>query len=98
MSEDTSYIDISNVPDLLRLVEEVRTTRRPHVLRKNSEDMAVLMPVTPARHKIKRTRTKADYEAFRATAGGWKGLVDMDKLVADIYESRRISTKPPVEL
>jgi len=98
MPEDTNYIDISNAPDLLRLVEEVRTTRRPHVLRKNSEDMAVLMPVTRARHKIKRARTKGDYEAFRAAAGGWKGLVDTDKLVADIYESRRISTKPPVEL
>jgi hypothetical protein len=98
MSEDTSYIDISNVPDLLRLVEEVRTTRRPHILRKNSEDLAVLMPVTPARHRNKRVRTKADYEAFRAAAGGWKGLVDTDKLIADIYESRRISTKPPVEL
>ncbi len=98
MDEDMSYIDISNVPDLLRLVEEVRTTRRPHILRKNSEDLAVLKPVAPARHRNKRARTRADYEAFRAAAGGWKGLVDTDKLIADIYESRRISTKPPVEL
>jgi hypothetical protein len=50
------------------------------------------------RPKAKRTRTKADYEAFRAAAGGWKGLIDTDKLIADIYESRRLSTKPPVEL
>ena len=98
MDEDTSYIDISDVPDLLRLVEEVRTTRRPHILRKNSEDLAVLMPVTSARHRNKRARTRADYEAFRTAAGGWKGLVDTDKLIADIYESRRISTRPPVEL
>ena len=98
MDEDMSYIDISDVPDLLRLVEEVRTTRRPHILRKNSEDLAVLMPVTSARHRNKRARTRADYEAFRAAAGGWKGLVDTDKLVDDIYESRKISTRPPIEL
>ena len=88
MPEDTNYIDISNAPDLLRLVEEVRTTRRPHILRKNSEDLAVLKPVAPARHRNKRARTRADYEAFRAAAGGWKGLVDTDKLIADIKDRR----------
>jgi len=37
-------------------------------------------------------------EALYAAAGGWKDLVDPDKLVADIYESRRASTRPPVDL
>ncbi len=63
-----------------------------------SEDIAVLMPVTPTRHKTRRTKTRADYDAFRTAAGGWKGLVDTDKLITDIYESRRLSTKPPIEL
>ncbi len=99
MAEEMIYIDISDVPDLLRIAEEVRTTRTPRMLQSDSEDVAVLMPVTPPRrHKAKHAKTKADYEAFRAAAGGWKGLVDTDKLIADIYESRRISTKPPVEL
>jgi hypothetical protein len=56
------------------------------------------MPITPTKHKAKRTKTKADYEAFGAAAGGWKGLVDTDKLIADIYERRNLSTNPPVEL
>ena len=98
MAKDINYIDISGVPDLLRIAEEVRTTRKPHILRRDSEDMAVLMPVNSPRYKARRTKTKADYEAFRAVAGGWKGLIDTDKLVSDIYESRRISTKPPIEL
>ncbi len=99
MADDMVYIDISDVPDLLRIAEEVRTTRTPRMLRRDSEDMAVLMPITSTRkHKARRTKTKADYEAFRTAAGGWKGLVDTDKLIADIYESRRNSTKPPVEL
>ena len=31
------------------------------------------------------------------TAGGWVGLVDMDKLERDIYESRQLSTRPKPE-
>jgi len=31
-------------------------------------------------------------------AGGWVGLVDMDKLERDIYESRLISTRPTPQL
>ena len=57
-------VDISNVPELLRLVEEVRATNEPRMLRRDSEDMAILMPA-PARPKrrLARVRTKADYEA-----------------------------------
>ena len=40
----------------------------------------------------------AGVEAIRRTAGGWVGLVDADKLKRDIYESRKISTRPKPEL
>jgi hypothetical protein len=96
MAKEMDYIDISSIPDLLRIAEEVRITKKPHVLRRDNEDLAVLTPITPARHKAKRT--KADYDAFLAAAGGWKGLVDTDKLIEDIYESRALSTKSRVEL
>jgi hypothetical protein len=42
--------------------------------------------------------TAEDYAAFRSAAGGWKDLIDVDRFIEDIYESRRISTRPPVEL
>jgi hypothetical protein len=42
--------------------------------------------------------TAEDYAAFRSAARGWKDLVDVDRFIEDIYESRRISTRPPVEL
>lgn len=44
----------------------------------------------------RRERTQADREAFLSSAGGWKGLVDTEKLKEDIYESRRMSTRPQV--
>lgn len=34
---------------------------------------------------------------LESTAGGWVGLVDMDKLERDIYESRLLSTRPKPE-
>ncbi len=37
-------------------------------------------------------------DALRRTSGGWVGLVDADKLKRDIYESRKIVTRPKPEL
>ena len=33
MAKEMDYIDIGGIPDLLRIAEEVRTTKKPHVLR-----------------------------------------------------------------
>lgn len=34
----------------------------------------------------------ADEEAFLQSAGSWKGLIDADKFIHDIYAERVIST------
>lgn len=58
----------------------------------------MLMPVKlPAKPRRSRKKIEADYQAFRSAAGSWHD-VDTDKLTEDIYESRRISSRPPVEL
>jgi len=33
-------------------------------------------------------------EALKKTAGGWKGLIDCDKLIRNIYNDRHITTRP----
>jgi hypothetical protein len=40
------------------------------------------------------TKTEGMLEALRATAGGWKGLVDADALKRHIYADRLIATRP----
>ena len=91
-------IDIGNLPELLHLVEEVRGSEEARVLRNDGEDLAILTPLrAPSKRRSRRVKTKADYEAFLAAAGSWKD-VDTDKLVADIYESRRRASRPPVEM
>ena len=42
--------------------------------------------------------TKAEDEAFLRAAGSWRGLIDCDKLLKDIYADRKISTRPDVKL
>ncbi|MBI4318267.1 MAG: hypothetical protein HY675_07245 [Chloroflexi bacterium] len=91
-------INISNVPELLRIAEEVRSSNTPRLLKRDNEDLAVLVPAARyARRLVPRRRRKPNYEAFKSAAGGWKD-VDTDKLVADIYADRRTSDRLPVEL
>jgi hypothetical protein len=100
MAEHIEPIDIGDTSELLQLAEEVHRSHRPRLLRRNGEDLALVVPLPqPVEgHQRPRAITAEEYEAFRSAGGSWKGLVDTDKLIEDIYESRRISTRPPVEL
>ena len=91
-------IDITNIPELVKIAEEVEATKTPRELKRENKTVAVIMPAKKAPPRKKREKTKADYEAFLSAAGGWKDLVDTEKLKRDIYESRKISTRPPIEL
>lgn len=44
MTIEGQPLDISALPDLARLVDEVRATGTPRLLRRGNEDVAVLMP------------------------------------------------------
>ena len=58
------------MPELLRIAEEVRITHQPRILRRDSEDLAILMPVTPSsQRRVKRELTESDYQAFLSAAG-----------------------------
>jgi hypothetical protein len=96
MATEVKAIDVSNVPELLKLAEEVRTSGEPRLLRRDGEDLAILRPAR--KRGSKRTKKLSDHEAFLSSAGGWKGLLDPDKFLADIYERRRHTTRTPVEL
>lgn len=37
-------------------------------------------------------------DAFERCAGGWKGTIDAEALIRDIYEDRLISTRPEPKL
>jgi hypothetical protein len=98
MARELKAIDISSTPDLLTLAEEVQASEAPYLLRRDGGDIAMLVPALPAsKRRGTRSKSEADMAVFWSSFGGWKDM-DTDKLISDIYESRRISIRPPVEL
>jgi hypothetical protein len=53
MSSNIAPIDISNMPDLVRLVEDMKHTKEPRILKQGSAPVAMLVPMATAteRHK-----------------------------------------------
>ncbi len=49
MVKEKKYIDISDIPELVSLAEEVQRTNKPLLLRQNDEDLAILTPVKPVK-------------------------------------------------
>ncbi len=98
MTKELKLVDISNVPELVRLAQEVKAANEPRILQSEGEDIALLMPVTSTSKRHKKARSESDYEAFLDSAGGWRELVDTEELKENIYESRRISSRPPITL
>ena len=97
MSGNLASVDISTLklPDLFRLVEEVKATRTPRILKRDSEPVAMLMPVGAAiqrSHPHMRSiwthydpmRVKA---ALHQSAGALQG-VDREELLTDLASQR----------
>ena len=99
MAKELTPIDISNTPDLLRLAEEVATSGEPRLLRRDSEDVAILMPLRAGTLRLRRRRRKieADHEALRAAAGSWHDF-DLDTFLKENEESRALNVRPAVDL
>ncbi len=89
-------IDITNIPELVRIAEEVEATKKPHELVRDNQLVAVITPVAKKSQSTKaRGKTKADYEAFFSTFGSWKN-VDTDRLLKNISATRKRSNRPPL--
>lgn len=98
MAQTLEAIEIGDNQELLRLVEAVNEQGAPVVLRRGGADVAVLTRIPPASQRKSRPQlSEEDLAAFRSAAGSWHD-VDTDKLIEDIYENRRRSVSPPVDL
>jgi predicted DNA-binding antitoxin AbrB/MazE fold protein len=47
---------------------------------------------------ILRIPSRLDFAAFTRAAGGWKGSIDAERLIRDIYAGRLVSTRPAPHL
>lgn len=90
-------LDIERMPELRRVAEEVRDSRRPVVLRAEDEEIAVLVPLPRAKGRGLRRPTQAEIEASMSAAGAWQGQIDVDEFKEQVRAGRS-SRRPAVDL
>jgi hypothetical protein len=91
-------IDIDERSDIHRILEELRVDRSTVVLRESGEEIALLQALPPTDFDAPGGGlSDAEVEEFRTTAGGWRGIVDIEQFLNDNEESRLRSTRPSVE-
>jgi hypothetical protein len=84
MPNARAVVDVTDEPELRRSAEDVRRTGEPRILRRDGEDLAVVVPLSPAQERDGRhDKTPEDLAAFRAAAGSWKD-VDLETFLRDI--------------
>jgi hypothetical protein len=96
MTSELAPIDIRQVPELARLVDEVRTSRKPRRIVRDDEEVAILMPPT-RRPRPGRVPSAADLAAFRAAAGSWKDHLDPEEFKRQ-REALQVDDTPPRRL
>jgi len=91
-------VDIDDSPDLRRLVEELRASRTPIVLRLAGEAAGVVSAPEGGVNGQILGLTSYEREAFRSTSGGWAGYIDVDEFLEETYASRSLPPRPLVDL
>jgi hypothetical protein len=90
MSTNPTPIDISQMPELLNLVEEVEATNTPRALKRDNKVVAVLSPVEKQK---KKTPRQTKIQQSLAAIGSWSDI-DADKVIADIERWRAEGSRP----
>lgn len=75
MAKELKPIDISEVPDLLRIAQQVRDSGEPCLLTRAGEEIAILAPVKPAR----RTGRKSGIVTRGDTLWNIVGMASSDR-------------------
>jgi hypothetical protein len=72
MSRHLTPIDISKMPDLVRLVEDMKHTKEPRILKQGSAPVAMLMPLESTGESL-----------LHLAAIGGKGPTDLSRRIDD---------------
>jgi hypothetical protein len=100
MIHEAPPMEISTMPELARLAEDVARTGRPRRLTRGGTDAAMIVPVNaprPRRCPRGKEITQADIEATLSTFGAWKGHIDAEAFKHEIKDARS-DHRPPVRL
>ena len=92
--KEPKRIDISSMPELLHIVQEVRTTNEPAVLQQENEDVAMLTPIKSAGKRRGRGKpVTADDPLWKLVGIGRSGKGDVSankhQYLAEAYLPRK---------
>jgi hypothetical protein len=80
MAKEPKRIDISRMPELLHLAQEVQSTNEPAVLQQEREDLAMLTPIKPvAKRRARGKPTSADDPLWKLVGIGHSGKGDISE-------------------
>lgn len=90
MAKEPKRIDISRIPELLSIAQEVRRTNEPAVLQQEREDLAMLTPIKPVgKRRLTGKPTTADDPLWKLVGIGHSGKGDISenkhKYLAETY-------------
>jgi len=78
MAKEPRHIDISSIPELLKLVQEVRQTNTPTILQQEREDVAMLIPMKPVgKTRVRGKPVTADDPLWKLVGIGHSGKGDI---------------------
>lgn len=91
MAKEPKRIDISAIPELLSIAEEVRRTNETRILKQDGEDLAILTPIRPVAKRVAKGKpTSVDDPLWKLVGIGHSGgpgdvSANKHKYLADAY-------------
>lgn len=92
----TEISEIRDIPELLRLAEEVQATKQARVLTRDGEDLVIVQPTKPARRRsTKGAATSAgdplwDIVGMASSEGPGDVSEHVDKYLAEAYNDKHL--------
>lgn len=88
--KDADAINISEMPEVAKLVEQVIESGKPLILCRGEEVVAILAPIGWEESPLRRRNlTDEQIEAARSVAGSWHDF-DADAFIERVYRGRAI--------
>ena len=75
MAKEPKPIDISNVPELLHIVEEMQQSNQPSILKRDSEEVAIISLVTHQKRSAARGRAVTSEDSLFRLIGTGKSTI-----------------------
>ena len=99
MQKEVKSVDITDLPELLHLAEEVRSTRTSRVLKRGEEAVAMLTPVEPASPNpgLRQLAHRLAGSLADVDIPGWESSEAAERWVEELRQADTFPFEPPTK-